>query len=498
MNQESTARAAATPTSCSLFRMLIYGSGECASSLVMNSIFAFAMLYYTKALGLDPSWAGIAMSVSVLWEAITEPVIGHLSDNTRSRWGRRHPYMVAGGLLMAACSYLIWAVPAGFRTSQLSIFWYLVILNLVLRAGLTLFCIPYMALGFELCTDYQGRSRLQSIRQIFNMAANLAGPAMAWALFFQDQGGIRGTTVAANYLRMGGVFSLATLFFVLLVVAGTFRWRTDARRSPRNVNGGEARRFLLNMKQILLDPNMRWVFIFVLVIGTGSLWMSVLQVFVYDDFMKFSADEKTLAHSSTMVGWALGAFFSVRLAKRFDKKGTVVVGGLISAGANVLLALLFLTGIVLPGKVLSAGETTFPLALWSFVALHSSFWLGIGIMMTIATAMVADLAEIHRLRTGLEKDGSYAAVFSLANRLACSIGMITSGFGLHLIGYKVAEGVEAASQSPQAIWRLGFVTFVVGAFMCLASLMPILKYPVTRRRLEEMRAAQALTPNPLR
>jgi len=477
--------------------MLIYGSGECASSLVMNSIFAFAMLYYTKALRLDPAWAGIAMSMSVVWEAITEPVMGHVSDNTRSHWGRRHPYMVVGGLLMAACSYLIWAVPAVFRTSQLSIFWYLVLLNLVLRTGLTLFCIPYMALGFEMCADYQGRSRLQSIRQIFNMAANLAGPAMAWSLFFQDRGGIRGTTVAANYFRMGMLFSLATLFFVLLVVAGTFRGRKDTRHALRNADGGETRKFMFNMKQILFDPNIRRVFTFVLVIGIGSMWVSALQVFIYDDFMKFSANEKTLAHTTTMVGWAVGAFFSVRLTRRFDKKGTVLVGGLIGSGANIALALIFLTGLVPPGTILHMGGTSFPLALWTFVVFHASYWLGVGIMIPIATAMIADLSEIYRLQTGLEKEGTYASVFSLANRLACSIGMLTSGFGLHLIGYRVAEDVEAMNQSPQAIWRLGFVTFVVGGFMCLGSLMPLLKYPITRRRLEEMRAAQPLALNPL-
>jgi glycoside/pentoside/hexuronide:cation symporter, GPH family len=222
MGLETRSRPLAAPSSCSLGSVLIYGSGECANSLVMNSVFAFAMLYYTKALHLDPSWAGLAMSVSVLWEAFTEPVIGHLSDNTRSRWGRRHPYMMAGGLIMAACSCLMWAVPAGFRSSQLGLFWYLVLLNLCLRAGLTLFCVPYLALGFELCTDYQGRSRIQSIRHIFNMAANLAGPALAWSIFFQDRDGIRGTTMAENYFRMGVAFSLATFLFVVLVVAGTF------------------------------------------------------------------------------------------------------------------------------------------------------------------------------------------------------------------------------------------------------------------------------------
>jgi len=114
--------------------------------------------------------------------------------------------------------------------------------------------------------------------------------------------------------------------------------------------------------------------------------------------------------------------------------------------------------------------------------------------MPIATAMIADLSEVHHLQTGCEKDGSYASVFSLANRLACSIGMVTSGFGLNLIGYGAAPGAGATSQSPDTIWRLGFVSFVVGAGMCLAALLPILKYSVTRNRLEAMRSLRPLVP----
>jgi GPH family glycoside/pentoside/hexuronide:cation symporter len=183
-------------------RTLVYALGEGTNSLVMNGVLAFALIYYTKALGMNPFWAGVTMSVSMFWEAVSEPLMGHISDNTRSRWGRRHPHMVLGGGLMAVGCYLICAVPEVFRGSPGWTFWYLVTINLILRTGLTMFFIPYMALGFEICSDYQGRSRLQAVRVIFNIIINFAGPAMAWTVFFRDQWGIQGTTVASNHRNM--------------------------------------------------------------------------------------------------------------------------------------------------------------------------------------------------------------------------------------------------------------------------------------------------------
>ncbi len=479
-----------SPKTCTTASMLTYSLGECANSLVMNGIFGFSMLFYTKSLGLDPTWAGLAMSLSVFWEAVTEPVMGHLSDNTRSRWGRRHPYMLLGGLLMALCSYLIWTVPGACRGSQMAIFWYLVAMNLLLRTGLTMFFIPYMALGFEMCSDYQGRSRLQGIRQIFNMAANFAGPAMAWTIFFKDKGGVQATTVEANYHHMGGCFAAATAVFVLLVMMFTFRWHEDTRTVARDSRHGWLRDFLIDMKQILADPNPRWVFVFIFVVCAGMVIVSSLQMFVYDDFMKFPAWQKSIAHGGTMVGMALGALLSMGLTKRFDKKGAVLIGGTISILCNLMLALLFLTGSIKPDATLAIGGATLPLALVLFVILHAGYWLGNGIMLPISTAMMADVSEVRRLQTGEVKDGGYSSVFSLAMRMAISFSLIVSGWCLSGIGYQVPKNGQAVTQTPQAIWNLGMVTFVIGAAICLASLLVIRLYPISRERLEELRSHQ--------
>jgi GPH family glycoside/pentoside/hexuronide:cation symporter len=475
------------PKTCSTGSMLSYSLGECANSLVMNGIFGFAMLFYTKSLGLDPTWAGLAMSVSVFWEAITEPVMGHISDNTRSRWGRRHPYILVGGLLMAVCSYLIWTVPDFCRGSQMGIFWYLVGMNLLLRTGLTMFFIPYMALGFEMCTDYQGRSRLQGIRQIFNMAANFAGPAMAWVFFFGGKGNTQATAIEANYHHMGATFAGATAVFVVLVCILTFRWREDTSHAPRASDHGWFREFFLEMKTILADPNPRWVFAFIFIVCVGMVIVSSLQMFVYDDFMGFPAWQKSIAHGSTMIGMALGALVSMGLTRRFDKKGAVLIGGAISITGNLMLAALFLTGIIKPDSTLTLGGVTFPLALILFVIFHASYWFGNGIMLPVSTAMMADVSEVRRLKSGEVKDGGYSSVFSLAMRMAISFSLIVAGWCLSGIGYQVPKDGEAVTQTPEAIWKLGMVTFVIGAAICLVSLLAIRLYPITRERMEALR-----------
>ena len=121
---------------------------------------------------------------------------------------------------------------------------------------------------------------------------------------------------------------------------------------------------------------------------------------------------------------------------------------------------------------------------------HAGYWLGNGIMLPISTAMMADVSEVRRLQTGEVKDGGYSSVFSLAMRMAISCSLIVSGWCLSGIGYQVPKNGQAVTQTPQAVWNLGLVTFVIGAVICLASLLAIRLYPISRGKLEQLRSGE--------
>ena len=479
MTATGISNASGVPRAASFPDMLGYGLGECANSLVMNGLFGFAMLYYTEALRLSPALAGIAMSVSVFWEAVSDPVMGYVSDRTRHRFGRRHPWMLAGGLLMALCFYFLWDVPESLYGRAMPLFAYLVAVNLLLRTGLTMFFIPYLALGFELSSDYEGRSKIQAVRQVMNMAANFAGPALAWSVFFRDSVGpdgvkILGTAVPQNFVNMGAAFSFATVFFVLAVLWLTRGWITDTRTA--SVAKGEGvGRFWREMRQIVLDINARWVLVFIFFACVGMVLVSSLQMYVYVYFMGFGPEQKSIAHGSTMIGMAVGAALSAWVARRLDKKGAVLVGGIVSILCNGVLATLFLTGWVPVG-------TAAALAL--FVVFHAAFWLGNGILLPTGTAMMADVAELHRRRSGVNNDGAYSAVFSLSMRLAISFALMLSGWTLGAIGFR-ADTAQGA-HTVQTVWRLGAATFLAGPLMSLIALAAVVRYPLNRRLITEL------------
>lgn len=197
--------------------------------------------------------------------------------------------------------------------------------------------------------------------------------------------------------------------------------------------------------------------------------------------MVFSGWQKTVAHGGTMVGMGLGCLFGAVLVRRLDKKGAICVGVFWSVFCELLLASLFLTGIFKPDQMLWG----FPISFALFSFFHGAYWFGNGVMMPISISMMADVSEIHQLETGINKDGSYAAMYTLATKIALAIGLLISGYCLSWVGY--VTGPEVVTQSPEVIWRICALTLVVGPMTSLMASGLIMKYPVNKTFIENLR-----------
>jgi len=465
-----------------------YSTGEGANSLVINAIFSFSMVYFTDALGLKHYLAGIAMSVATFWDATIDPIMAYITDNTRSRFGRRHQYILIGGITTVVCSFFIWCVPEVFRYNHLTLFLYLVVINLILRTAIAIFVIPYGALGFEICTDYDGRAKLQGIKAAFNMALNLVGPGITGWYFLRDlPDGTKGTSIPGNYLIMGAVYAIAGLVFILMVVFLTRKYIVDTRNEPQK-DLFSFKVFYDYFRDILANSQARVVFAFMFVTMLGTILVCSLQMYVYIHFMNFPTLYKSIVHSSSMVGCGLGALVAHYILKKFDdKKSVVYVAVALSVLANIVLLVIFVGKLMPVDYAYPLGNIEIPVAMITFLFFHALYWFGNGVVSPIAWSMMADLSEIGKYKTGELRDGGYGAVLIFIIKVAMSIGLLISGFCLTWAGLEPGADLQTAQASQNA----ASITFIGGSIIYILATLIMRKYTINRALMHRIKNAIA-------
>jgi glycoside/pentoside/hexuronide:cation symporter, GPH family len=461
------------------FRHVIgYGLGEGAFSLTMNTIWGFAMFFYTQALGIPAEMTGWILGIPMIWDAVTDPVMGYITDNTKSRFGRRHPHILIGGVLMAMFYVFLWYVPDMFQSSQKVIVMYLIAVNIISRTLMTWYCVPYIALGFEITTDYNERNKLQSARFALNMFFNLVFCGIiVWRVFLVDAEGNRDTTIQANYARMGLGFGAIILVLILISVFSTRRYSNTRQGSA--MMGSGLRGFIEDMVGILKDKHAALIFLFFCVVNCSFVFVASIQMYVYVSFMDLSAMEASVVHSSGMIGFAIGSLIATPIAKKFDKKYAIYTGVAINILANVLIGVFFLSGLLKPHMIPFWKTSVASVVFWVFQA---SYWFGTGFMFPIIYSMVADVSRINYLKTEQVKDGSYSAVFTFLTKATSSIALIIVGKILTYTGF--VEGTDV--QPPQVAFKLTQMMVYLGIFFTIAAVLFLLKYPVNRKYMEQI------------
>ena len=429
---------------------LAYGVGQLSDGIRVSGFGLFLLFYYVQVLGLSPELGGTAIFIAIMFDAVTDPIVGYLSDAWQSRWGRRHPFMYASAIPSAAAFYFTFAPPSGL--SEMQLFAWLLGASIATRAAMTLFVVPHYALGAELSQDYEERTAIISLRYGFFSAGNLLVYASLAYFFAAGPDGVSGQLIGQNYPRFALTGALVMLAVILLSAVGThhripYLVKPEvAERRSRPVLG-----VFIELWEALQNRNFRFV-------ALGGLFDALLlgsqmslMVFVYTYFWELSSDVMMMTFIASGVGVFLGStFLTGPVSARFERR-TVACFGVFW---YILFNLLPIT-LRLLGWFPENGTEALSVIL---VALNFVSGLGVVIGYVAQGSMIAEVADEHELATGKRQEGIFYAALSFIGKAPIGLGSLISGFGLWLIDWPTGVDIQSAADVPaETLVQLGIL-----------------------------------------
>jgi len=443
----------------SIPRKLAWGIGGFGENLANNALLSLAYPIFGVGMGLSPLYIGLALSASRIIDAITDPLMGHITDNTKSRWGRRRPWIFLGSILMPIIFALIWFTPR--MENQLIPAIYLIVMCSLFYMAFTVWVVPYGGLGLELVDDYDERTRLQAFRVAPSFIVGiLIGSLYKITLMENVWGGDE--VVGARYV---GVI-VAVLIMITAMIPALFTKERYAHTDQEKTKLWPALKMTIREKPfLLLVGSVFFVFVALFFMIPLLTYISLYFVSQGDKQLMGSIGMFTAPVQATtqlLSMFAIGYF-----AKYMDKKHLLITGLCIGIFGYLTSWFLFtpehpfLT--ILPPVIINIGLC----ACW---VLNGSF--------------TADICDWDELKTGKRREGMYSAVFGFINKLAIALVSTLSSWVLVKLGFSGDNLQPTTDQLFTLRWFYIVVPVVamIGAILCMS------KYPLTKARVNEIQA----------
>ena len=452
---------------------LAYGLGSVAYGIKDGGFGYFFLIFYSQVMGVDASLVGLALFLALLFDAFSDPLIGYLSDNTRSRWGRRHPYMYAAVIPVAVAYYFVWNPPAGLQGNAL--FPYMLLMAILVRTLITLYEIPCSSLIAELTSDYNERTKLQSYRFASGWSGGILFTAFALAvLLVPEEGTASGIFNVEGYGRMGLYASFFIMASILICTLGTHRHIPDLHQVqvPLKLSLGRIYREIIDT---LATRSMAGIML-VMVFGTiASGLSSGISFYLSTFFWEFTTQQISLLTVSLLVSALVSIALSPMLSIRFGKKrGAFIVGlsALVLGPAPVLLRLL--------GLMPENGD---PL-LFPIILVLQIVDVGLVIVFqTLAFSMVADMVEDSEVRTQRRSEGVFFAAINFARKINQGLGLVMASTVLTLIQFPTEA--TPGEISVETIRNLGLAYVPALAVPWALMMLCLSMYSINRARHED-------------
>lgn len=468
MEANATPPASALP----LRTRLLYGSGTIAFGVKDHGFNALLMLFYNQVVGLPAAWVGTAIMIAMVADALFDPLLGQYSDNVRTRWGRRHPFMYAAALPIALFYLLLWTPPEMAHGAQ---FAWLVATAILVRFSISLYEIPSTALLAEFTSDYDERTKLVAARYFFGVCGGIAMTVVTFSYFLRPTAAQPvGHLNAGGYVTYAWVAAGVMMLAVLISSLGTQR-EVLKRPPPPPVVKVSVGQMLREMLGVLVHPAYISILLASLFFAVASGLSLSLGVYFSTYFWELSADQIAAVASTAIVGILFAFVVVLPLSAKFGKKPAAMLMFSLSLIAGVLPLALRLAGLF-PAN----GD---PLLLWLLMGQFAFNMMATIAGGILAVSMVADVTDQIQLETGRRSEGLLFSAATMVNKAISGMGIMLAGLLLSFVGFP--ENAQPGRVGADALTSLA--TIYIGALSVATAIAIacLAFYPISRSSHQE-------------
>ncbi len=476
-----------------IVQKIAFGSGHLVNNLLPGALGVFSFFLIT-AFGINPALAGLLAGIPRLVDALSDPIMGFITDNTDSRWGRRRPYIFIGAILCSILFVVQWQMFE--ENGAVYNFWYFLSFSILFILANTIFSTPLIGLGYEMTPDTKERTRLMGFANTVGQISWMIVP-LFWVfiankdLFATQADGVRTLSMYVGF---------ACLFFGLL--PAIFCRETDVSRpdSKAQLNFSSLK---TNMKILYRDivnitknlPFMRLCGATFLVFN-GFQMVASFSYFIIVFYMYQGSYEGagTVPAFFSIIGAIITAFMVIpivtALANKYGKRNAFLISTGISIVGYILKWWAYVvvddsTWVLFRGQVLQMGVVSFPLEMPVMLLLPVPLMaFGLGGLFTLMMSMTADVCDLDELRNGLpRREGTFGAIYWWMVKIGQSIALVLGGLVLSMVGFDAGQ----AQQSADTLNNLRIADIIIPAMTAALALWVMWNYSLNEERVKEIK-----------
>jgi len=453
---------------------VIYGFGAFVNNLLAAAIGGMVIVL-NLGLGMNPALVGLLGALPRLTDAITDPLMGYISDHTRTRWGRRRPYIFIGAILAGVMFAFLWQLPKG--QSENYYFWFFLIGSFIFYLGYTIFATPWVALGYELTPDYHERTRLMGVQNFMGQLAYVVSP---WFLLIMQAEYFDDMVDGASYLAIGiGVLTIAVGILPAIYLRERFKHpplREDSEEGARLSAWQAVKKNIADFFQgfvatLKVGPFMKLcaatflVFNGFMLISSFQFYVIIYYVFGGDTELgaEYAGWSGTVGAVSTFLVIYLVTWMSTRIGKR--------------------RTFFFAIGVSMVGYALK-WICYNPEVPWLLLVPAPLMAFGLGALFTLMGSMIADVCDYDELETHQRREGMFGSIYWWVVKLGMALALAGGGFLLNATGFDVAL---QGAQTEQTIFLMRFFDAFVPFVASGLAIWAVASFPITEQRAHEIR-----------